>query len=520
MNILIVDDDAYIIRNIKNQINWAGIGIDNVYTALNASKAKEFLKEKSIDIMVTDIEMPQENGLDLMRWVLEQGYHPESICLTCHAEFDYARDAIKLGYSEYCVKPVEFKELEQILDNTVKKCIEKNKKIKMEAEGAFWEKNKRIVASDFWNNMLMGNYKGHVEEILKIASQKKIEYKFDAEYQCVILTVCSIQNDESGWKQDKDLMKYALYNILGEKFPYEDKQGMLGWNEEYLWIIIDASADLDIIEEIQDYLNVCRELLGINLAAYVSKEVFGENLREEYEKLVQLDLDNVRRVSDIYLSDQDALYVVQENRNDIFLKEGKKLLDRNEYEVFFEKVAKYIKTKEAWNRELLEGFLFNTIQLIFARLLDLHIQADQLLDREIMQGLTKSHRSVDEILFYLEKLKSKMCILSERQEQESKVINEVKEYIRINIETKLSRKDIADKVFLSPDYLTKLFHKKTGMTLIEYIIEEKINMAKTMIGNENIPIGEVAQRLGYDNFSYFSEIFRKKTGKSPSEYKK
>lgn len=520
MNILIVDDDAYIIRIIKTQINWEGIGIDNVYTALNAGKAKEIIKERPIDIMVTDIEMPQESGLDLMRWVLEEGYRPESICLTCHEEFDYARDAIRLGYSEYCVKPIEFKELEQILARAVKNCINKNKKTRMEAEGALWEKNKRIVASDFWNNILLGKYKGRVEDILKIAAQKKVEYQFDTRYQCILFTVCSIQSSETGWRQDGDLMKYSLYNILSEKFPYEDKQGMLGWNGDNLWLIVDTNNNPDILEETEDYLSVCRELLGIHLSAYVSPKVFGESLGTEYEKLLQSDLDNVRRVSDIYTPNREELLFIQESKNDNFLEEAKKLLDCGEYGVFFEMVETYIRKKESWNRELLAGFIFNIIQLIFSRLLELHIQADKLFDRETIQSLMKSYRSVEETISCLEQLKEKMCLLSERQERESKIINDIKEYVRSNIETKLSRKEIADKVYLSPDYLTKLFRKKTGMTLIEYIMEEKVNAAKRMIDKEAIPIGEVAQRLGYDNFSYFSEIFRKKTGMSPSEYKK
>lgn len=516
MNILIVDDDAYIIRSMKNQINWASIGIDNVYTALNVGRAKEILKESPIDIMLTDIEMPQESGLDLMKWVLEQGYHPESICLTCHAEFDYARHAIRLGYSEYCVKPIEFKELEQILDSTVKKCISKNKKYRMESEGALWEKNKRIVACDFWTNILLGKYSNRVEEIVKLASRKKIDYQFDTDYQCVIFAVCSIP----GWKQDEDLLKYALYNILAEKFQQEDQSGMLGWNENHLWIIVDTNKIRNVVEEVQDYLSVSRELLGINLAAYVSEKVYGENLRAEYEKLLLLDMDNVKRNSDIYLPNQETHLSVQENKNDNFLDESKKLLACNEYTAFFERIENYIKGREAWTREVLDSFLINIIQLLISKLLDLHIQADKLLDRESIQGLMKSHPSIEYTLLCLEQLKLKMNILTERQEQESKVINDIKDYIRMNIEMKLSRKEIAEKVYLSPDYLTKIFRNKTGMTLIEYIMAEKINAAIRMIENENISIGEVAQRLGYDNFSYFSEIFRKKTGKTPSEYKK
>jgi two-component system response regulator YesN len=206
--------------------------------------------------------------------------------------------------------------------------------------------------------------------------------------------------------------------------------------------------------------------------------------------------------------------------NDNFFVERKELLEDNEYEVFFQRIEERITDRDNWNRELLEGFIFNIIQLLSSRLLELNIQADKLFDREIIQSMMKAYSSIDETLRCLEQLKNKMCLLSERKKQESKIVNDIKEYIRDNIESKLTRKEIADQVYLSPDYLTKLFRKETGMTIIEFVTEEKVNVAKRMIGQDNIPIGEVAQRLGYENFSYFSEIFRKKTGKSPSEYKR
>lgn len=520
MNILIVDDDAYIIRVIKSQINWTGIGIDHVYTALNASRAKEIIKENPIDIMVTDIEMPQESGLDLMRWILKEGYHPESICLTCHAEFDYARDAISLGYTEYCIKPIEFKELERILANAVIKCNQKMIKRSMETEGELWVKNKRIVVADFWNNIIHGKYTGQVEHIIKLATEKKVDYHFDTEYRCAMFAVCPIQKNETAWKQDKDLMKYALHNILSEKFSEEDRAGMLGWHEDYLWIIIDEHHNIDALEEIEDYRNICSELLGIHLAAYISDKVFGENLGLEFDKLTRLDMDNVRRVAKIYFSNREIVFTDLENQQDNFFADCKKLLDNNEFEEFYKRIVNYIINRENWNRELLEGFLYNIIQLLSSRLQEMNILADKLFDRDMIQTMRNANKSINETIKCLEQLKNKMCQLSETNKQELKIINDIKEYIHMNIESKLTRKEIADQIFLSPDHLTKLFRKETGMTLIEYVMEEKVNVAKKMISQENIPIGEVAGRLGYENFSYFSEIFRKKTGKSPSEYKR
>ena len=74
MNLLIVDDEVYVVRAIRSRIDWNSLGIDEVFVAFNARKAKDVLRENKIDIIVTDIEMPQESGLELMQWVRDQGY--------------------------------------------------------------------------------------------------------------------------------------------------------------------------------------------------------------------------------------------------------------------------------------------------------------------------------------------------------------------------------------------------------------------------------------------------------------
>jgi two-component system response regulator YesN len=520
MNILIVDDDAYIIRAIKSQINWVEIGVDNVFTALNVSKAKEIIKESTIDIMVTDIEMPQENGLDLMRWVLKEGYRPESICLTCHAEFEFAREAIRLGYSEYCVKPIEFKEMEEILRNTVMRCRQKVKKNSMETGGLLWEKNRKVVAYDFWNNLILGKYEGNVEQIIKHAAQKKVEYYFDTQYICALFAVCSIEEKETAWNEDQGLMKYAINNILGEKFPKEESTGRIGWYEDYLWIILGEENSLESAKEFEDFLNVCKELLGIKLAAYVSDKVFGENLGMEFYQLVDLDMDNIRRSDAVYFSNLKTAFSDKEQENELLFEKYKKLIEESDMDTFFGIVIEDIRNKKDLNRETLENYIVNILQLLSSRLLFMNIQANALFHKEIILTLKKASGSVNGTLQLLEEFKIKMNLLSDRKKQESKIINEIKAYINTNIESKLTRKEIADKVFLSPDYLTKLFRKETGLTLIEYVTEEKINAAKRMIIQEKMQIGEVAGRLGYENFSYFSEIFRKKTGMLPSEYKR
>jgi len=111
-SILIVDDEAIVIHNLHDNMNWNGVGISNVFTALNLMQAKEIFRSNSIDILICDIEMPEGSGIELMTWV--NRYYPNTVTifLTCHEDFAYAKEAVRLGVFDYLLKPISLEDLE------------------------------------------------------------------------------------------------------------------------------------------------------------------------------------------------------------------------------------------------------------------------------------------------------------------------------------------------------------------------------------------------------------------------
>ena len=115
MNVILVDDEEVAVNALKRRVDWKKYGIDEVYIAYSMQEAQSVFGEKVVDIMISDIEMPQGNGLDLFEWV--KSYYPavECIYVTCHPEFDYMRRALRLGSADYVLKPVDYEELDGIL---------------------------------------------------------------------------------------------------------------------------------------------------------------------------------------------------------------------------------------------------------------------------------------------------------------------------------------------------------------------------------------------------------------------
>ena len=127
MEILIVDDEVTVVSLIKKHVDWESIGIDKVQTAYNAEMAKRKVQENPIDIIICDIEMPQENGLVFLTWVKERYPDISTVILTAYPEFHYAQAAIKLGVKSYLLKPISFAELSETIRGMVKEISEQKK---------------------------------------------------------------------------------------------------------------------------------------------------------------------------------------------------------------------------------------------------------------------------------------------------------------------------------------------------------------------------------------------------------
>ena len=185
MNILIVDDEIYIVRALKSRIRWQEIGIDAVFTALNVPKAREILTKEQIDILLTDIEMPGETGLQLMEWVRKSGLHPVSACLTCHADFQYAQEALRLGFSEYILKPVDFLALEQAMQELTDEVRRQQEQQKQTEKGKLWEFWESSAVGSFWSSLILGTAGSSADEIVRCAEKTGADYRYQRHFHAI-----------------------------------------------------------------------------------------------------------------------------------------------------------------------------------------------------------------------------------------------------------------------------------------------------------------------------------------------
>lgn len=125
MQALLIDDEVVAVGALKRRVNWETYGVKQVFTANSMQQAKEIFQKEPIDFMLCDIEMPQGSGLELFEWV--KTYYPKTECVyvTCHPEYEYIRQALRLGSADYILKPIDYTELDGILTELVKRLGER-----------------------------------------------------------------------------------------------------------------------------------------------------------------------------------------------------------------------------------------------------------------------------------------------------------------------------------------------------------------------------------------------------------
>lgn len=177
MNVLITDDEMIAIQGLLAGVRWELCGIKEVFTSYSVEEARKICGQKEVDILLCDIEMPGENGIELVRWIRDKYPSVECLFLTCHSEFGYAREAIQLGCNDYIVKPAPYSEIEMAICRLVEKIRSRDENAQLATYGRQWIAAKKEKAeADYGKKLTMDeiilnveNYVlGHLSEDISV----------------------------------------------------------------------------------------------------------------------------------------------------------------------------------------------------------------------------------------------------------------------------------------------------------------------------------------------------------------
>lgn len=172
MNVLIVDDDGSTLDFLKTFVHWTDLGVTSSVYVKNTKAARTVLAEQTVDLIVCDIEMPQESGLEFLEWARLLPGIREMILITCHAEFEYAKRAIQLGTSEYILKPIQIPEFENSIRRAHANLAARRK---LQSDSACWNHNKNLVEHEVIRELISSPFE-QAPAILQRADEKGIPW--------------------------------------------------------------------------------------------------------------------------------------------------------------------------------------------------------------------------------------------------------------------------------------------------------------------------------------------------------
>ncbi|MFV0465585.1 MAG: helix-turn-helix domain-containing protein [Lachnospiraceae bacterium] len=142
MKLLMVNDEEFTVNTMKNEIPWQSFGISDVYIAYTVNEGKEIIARNQVDLLLCDIEMPEENGIGLIRWIRDKGLDIDCILLTCHADFNYAKEAVTLNCQDYLLLPTSYENIGNTVQKVVQRRTEFLKNKKLQEYGQSWLRKK------------------------------------------------------------------------------------------------------------------------------------------------------------------------------------------------------------------------------------------------------------------------------------------------------------------------------------------------------------------------------------------
>lgn len=517
-NLLIVDDEYYTVEIIKNQYRWEELGIGQVFIAYSVTQAMSLVETQHIDVAICDIEMGSQNGLDLLAWLQKNHPYVVSFILSGHSQFEYCQKAIEFGSLNYVLKPIEYDQLRKVILTAVKKAEEQRARSLYIRQSENWERSSEKIVTQFWYDVISRTIPTKRTTILTEAAKIGISIDPDSRY----LLLMYHWTPKNGVRLDNLNLRYALNNMAKELFEnYVTSIPAILFQTDYCLLCGQKGPDA-----LPDSLfRACGELKEAALDHFRLDMTFClgqfqplEKLPEQFRKVHLLFQKKSHPGATILTLENDDKKKYSYHKSDFQIWTA--LLEAGRDQEFMEAVREYLKECSAQNSldEATLSFFQWDFHHLIATIAERHLLDFSAVENDEEQWHLSNLPQVEKSIYAV--VQHLLDHLHVRKQPPS-LACQAKAYIGSHLtDENISRNTVANYLAISPEYLSRVFKKEEGVSLLEYIQAQKMELACKFFQETALPISEVAARLGYSNFAYFSQIFRKATGSTPAAYRK
>jgi Response regulator containing CheY-like receiver domain and AraC-type DNA-binding domain len=535
LKMLIVDDEPLMRQGFRMFLDWEKYLVKQVIEAESGVEAIRISEIEKPDIVISDIRMPEIDGLELIAKLKNILPKAIFICISGYDDFEYAKQAITLGVFHYLVKPVHTAELHEVMN----KCIEKIEE-RMAREKTELELNRKLedALPQLRSNYILNILDGKITESEQSCLHRIEELEIDItglEYKTFMLAPCNM--DDSSYNS-KSKMSILIKDVMESLIMEGRDSGKFSFKHYLL-------MDVDVLKGIVSW-NGDTDIEGV-LKAVLEKTC--RIVKELFDiALICSSGQNVKRITDVHASAEEAAKILEykavkgqpgiwlfedvnglETGRPFFLSriDQKKLLagvENNDVDVIKQIMNEFNQT--------IKKLDYISVEYIYSTLLEMIISVtrftfesgfnDNSFDPRIFAyDYFRNFKNMDDIFKWLENYIIALAnrFNKFRMSKPGKVIDEITAYITKNIHMEISLNKIAEKFFYNPSYLSRLFKEEMNTNFLEYVNRIKIQKAMELLNTSNMTAVYICEKVGFKDYKYFTSIFRKFAGMTPHEYK-
>lgn len=538
--LLIVDDEPTIVDGLFElfrELNQDELDICKAYSAF---EAVEHMKKMKIDCLLSDIQMPQKTGMQLLDDILYYWPDCKVIFLTGYSEFDYAYHAIQKNVENYILKTEE----EEVIVAAVLKALEK---VKEESRQKQWIKSAHTTIQSMRPLLKKAVFETllHEEQVTaEFIEQAFREHDIPFQTESPLLLLVGNVND---WPPSVRMLekKNSLFRIHEILLQYCHSSVSVEFtvNEQgcMIWFLqlnsIEEASWIDYIKsKLEPVQNDCRERLGLDVTFVLSEMVTG------WSGIPRAYLQTRSLIQKPFLRNGYPAIIDLNNSDGMVKAEyAQTAAAQLQYKASFGDLAKYLDMGDERNasvlcadlienvREEFQSNYFRGLEYYYAlcnsllsyinsrnlyRKMDASVRTNLLL-------LMGPEQNWSIIADQMTELIRSIClaVIDHLKTEENRILERIHTYVSRNVGGDLSLARIAKEVFFNPSYLSRYYKEHTGRNLSDFIVQEKVNKARVLLADPELKIQEIALRLGFESPSYFTAFFRKTAGMNPQDYR-
>lgn len=531
---IVADDEQMVLNGIKRVIPWEEYNIEIIAEATDGQDAYDLCLKLHPDILFTDIRMPLMDGLEVAMRLNEQESDIKIIIFSGAQDFEFAKTALNIDVEGYILKPIKVNELKQVVNKVINRInMERSREQKMQQMVNQLHENMALMKEKFLRNLISGSY-SNKEDV-----DDKLEYFQITMGSCEDLLVAIAQIDDYSKsirdhsEEEKQLLCFSINNTLNEIVASQETGFCFTVSEnEFVIIFLDVQKNiryLDICEEIIQYIG---KLYGLTVSIGLGNPVM-----------------DVLQLPKSYKSAKDALqYKFYSGKGSLLsiadvdkINGISKDMRNVEYSNLYEaenKLVSHVRMGDGTAVTRIIDEIFNNLaEAPVDYIVYCCIEAVSIASRAIYELgdnidtiVGKRSRILDDInrmedVFdlktYMNSVFGKMAgYFSVKYEQRNRrMIEKINKLIEQNYMEDIDLKNISSEVYLSPNYISLIYKKVTGESVIEHLTRLRMEAARELLRTTDLKIYEIAVRVGYENQYYFSSVFKKYNGMHPMKFK-